>query len=228
MKKFKDKYRIPSARAQWWDYSRDGVYFITICTGQREFYFGDIENGKMNLSNLGVLADVLWHEIPNHAKNVTLGEFKVMPNHIHGIIILDGNDNGNINNNDIPVETRHALSLPITQLPLSLPITQLPLSLPITQLPLSLPTIPPTEQTPGQKRFRNQGKNTASSIIGSYKSALSKHAHRLGYEFQWQSRFWDNIIFNQESFDRITEYIKTNAERWEMDKFHPNQYKPED
>lgn len=182
IKKFNGKYRIQSARAQWWDYSRDGIYFITICTKNRKFYFGDIADGKMHLSNVGVIADILWHEIPNHAKNITLGEFQVMPNHIHGIIILDGNENGDENNNETP-------------------------------------------QTPGQKRFRNPGKNSVSTIIGSYKSAVTKHAHRLGYEFQWQSRMWDNIIFNQESFDRITEYIKTNVGKWEEDKFHHNNQK---
>ena len=191
MEKFNGKYRIPSARAQWWDYSRDGIYFITICTNYRKFYFGDIENAKMHLSNVGVLADVLWYEIPNHAKNVTLGEFQVMPNHIHGIIILDGNDNNNEN-----VEARHALSL--------------------------------TPQSPGQKRFQNPEKNSVSTIVGSYKSAVTKHAHRLGYEFQWQTRMWDSIIFNHESFDRITEYIKNNVHKWGTDKFHPNNQEPED
>jgi REP element-mobilizing transposase RayT len=210
MKKFNDKYRIPSARAQWWDYSRDGIYFITICTKNSKFYFGDIADGKMHLSNVGVIADILWHEIPNHAKNITLGEFQVMPNHIHGIIILDGNENGDDGNenggdNANPnLETRHALSLQSQS------------------TDISQQSIP---QTPGQKRFRNPGKNSVSTIIGSYKSAVTKHAHRLGYKFQWQSRMWDNIIFNQESFDNITEYIRTNVEKWEEDKFHPNNQK---
>ena len=95
MKKFNNKYRIPSARAPWWDYGRDGIYFITICTKNHESFFGEITDGNMYLSNVGVVADLLWYEIPNHAKNVTLGEFQVMPNHIHGIIILDGNETGN-------------------------------------------------------------------------------------------------------------------------------------
>jgi hypothetical protein len=75
MDKYKNKYRIPSARATWWDYGWAGAYFITICTKNREHYFGEIRNGKMHLSHWGVLADVLWHEIPHHAKNVELGEF---------------------------------------------------------------------------------------------------------------------------------------------------------
>jgi len=73
MKKFNGKYRIPSARAQWWDYRNDGAYFITICTKNREFDFGNIENGKLHLANLGVIVDVLWHEIPNHAKKCDIG-----------------------------------------------------------------------------------------------------------------------------------------------------------
>lgn len=92
MDKFQNKYRIPSARLQQWDYRWAGAYFITICTQNRIHYFGDIENGKMVLSNIGVLADAFWYEINNHAQNVELGEFVVMPNHVHGVLILSGND----------------------------------------------------------------------------------------------------------------------------------------
>ncbi|RKY77491.1 transposase, partial [candidate division KSB1 bacterium] len=112
MDKFKGKYRIPSTRLQNWDYRWNGYYFVTICTENKEEYFGEIKNGKMHLSPIGIIADVLWHEIKNHAKNVELGEFVVMPNHIHGIIILN-NDN-NISDN---VETLHATSLRQTSQP---------------------------------------------------------------------------------------------------------------
>lgn len=50
-------------------------------------------NGKMNLSNVGVLANVFWYEIKNHAQNVELGEYIIMPNHVHGILILNGDAN---------------------------------------------------------------------------------------------------------------------------------------
>ena len=89
MDKFKNKYRITSARASWWNYGWAGAYFITICTQNREHFFGEIENDKMILSPCGVLADVFWHEIKNHTQNVELGAFVVMPNHIHGILILN-------------------------------------------------------------------------------------------------------------------------------------------
>jgi putative transposase len=95
MDRYKNKYRIASARAPWWDYGWNGPYFITICTQNRKHFFGEIHDGKMALSHLGVIADILWHEIPNHTKFVKLGDFVVMPNHIHGILILDKPDGGN-------------------------------------------------------------------------------------------------------------------------------------
>jgi putative transposase len=98
MDRFKNKYRIPSARAQWWDYGWNGAYFITICTRNRAHFFGEINNGHTVLSHLGVIADILWHEIPNHNPFVDLGDFVVMPNHMHGILILDKPDGGNDKN----------------------------------------------------------------------------------------------------------------------------------
>ena len=212
--KFKNKYRIPSARMQNWDYASEGAYFITICTKNRKHYFGEIENNKMILSNVGVIVDLMWYEIKNHAKNIELGEFVVMPNHIHGILILNDNlmndnavndnavndnavnDNAVNDNavNDNAVETRHALSLQQQ-----------------------------SEKTIGQQRFQNQGKNTISSIVGSYKSAVTKHCNRLGFEFAWQSRFHDHIIRNAQSFENIQNYITNNQMNWDNDKFYGNE-----
>lgn len=92
MDKFENKYRIPSARAQWWDYGSNAPYFITICTKNREHFFGEIKDGKMVLSGIGRMAYVFWMEIPVHFSFVVLDEFVVMPNHIHRIIIIDKND----------------------------------------------------------------------------------------------------------------------------------------
>ena len=108
MEKYQNKYRTTSTRLQNWDYQWRGAYFITICTHNRAHYFGEINNDKMQLFNIGIIADVLWYEIKNHAHNVELGEFIVMPNHIHGILILNNDDVKHGNGN---VETRHALSL---------------------------------------------------------------------------------------------------------------------
>ena len=189
MEKYQNKYRTTSTRLQNWDYQWRGAYFITICTHNRTHYFGEINNDKMQLSNIGIIADVLWFEIKNHAHNVELGEFIVMPNHIHGILILN---NDNVKHGNGNVETRHALSLQSQ----------------------------PQLKTIGQKRFQNQGKNTVSSIIGSYKSAVTKHVHRLGYDFKWQSRFWEHIIRNEHEYQRIAQYIIDNPKKWAMDKLN--------
>jgi REP element-mobilizing transposase RayT len=95
MEKYKNKYRIPSARLQGWDYRNAGAYFITICTHQREHFFGEIKNDKMILSTIGAIIQGFWFEIPKHFDHVQLGEFVVMPNHLHGVLILsemDDND----------------------------------------------------------------------------------------------------------------------------------------
>jgi hypothetical protein len=70
---YRNKYRIQPARAQWWDYSRDGVYFVTICTHNREYYFGEIANCEMKLSKIGNFAKLCWQQIPNHFPFVQLG-----------------------------------------------------------------------------------------------------------------------------------------------------------
>lgn len=87
--KFKGKYRIKSTRLQNWDYSWDALYYITICTQRKEFYFGDIAKGEMVLSAIGKIAKRYWYEIPKHYPFVELEEFVVMPNHIHGILIIN-------------------------------------------------------------------------------------------------------------------------------------------
>ena len=89
--KFKNKYRILSARLQSWDYGNNGSYFITICTKNREHLFGEILNEEMHLNEIGNIADKYWKEIPIHFPFIELGNYVVMPNHVHGILIIDKN-----------------------------------------------------------------------------------------------------------------------------------------
>ena len=92
--KFRNKYLILSSRLQNWDYSDNGYYFITICTKERKHYFGEIINHEMKLSNIGKITKQYWLEIPRHFSFVELDEFMVMPNHIHGIVIINNVHNG--------------------------------------------------------------------------------------------------------------------------------------
>lgn len=90
--KFNNKYRIETCRLSGWDYSRSGFYFITICTINRELFFGTVHTQnfasapKMALSKIGKIAQKCWLEIPNHFPFITLDEYVIMPNHIHGIL----------------------------------------------------------------------------------------------------------------------------------------------
>ncbi|MDO4777034.1 MAG: hypothetical protein Q4A06_06205 [Cardiobacteriaceae bacterium] len=80
--------RRKSVRLQAWDYRNAGAYFVTICTQHRRPYFGRVANGAMHLSPLGEMAYAHWQDIDTHHAGVTLGEFVVMPNHVHGILHL--------------------------------------------------------------------------------------------------------------------------------------------
>jgi REP-associated tyrosine transposase len=200
--RFKNKYRIPSSRLQSWDYGWDGAYFITICTQQRKLYLGNVIDEKMRLSHIGILADVFWYEIINHAENIILGEYVIMPNHVHGILILNHDKHGkHIDHDKHDGDTDKACLVSTESKPKSNPAHTRGKSI-------------------GEQRFQNQGKNTISSIIGSYKSAVTKHAHRSGYEFAWQSRFHDHIIRNEKSFNHISKYIINNPQYWKKDKFY--------
>ena len=82
-----------SFRLKGYDYSKPGQYFITICTHDREYFFGEIKCLRMVLSEMGKIAVTCWKEIPSHFTHVRLGNFVVMPNHIHGILIILDDDN---------------------------------------------------------------------------------------------------------------------------------------
>ncbi len=69
-------------------------------------------------------------------------------------------------------------------------------------------------------RLQNQGKNSVLSIINSYKSAVSKDANKLGFGFNWQTRFYNHIIRNEELSEKISEYIIYNSAIWTDDKFY--------
>ena len=95
--KYKNKYRIETTRLKGWDYGKNGYYFVTICTKDRIPYFGNVINGMVQLSEIGKIAFDELQKTPEIRKdmNLTLGEFVIMPNHIHCIIIIGENEYNN-------------------------------------------------------------------------------------------------------------------------------------
>ena len=70
------------------DYSQPGAYFVTICTAERQCFFGEIIEGQMKLNKSGLIVAQQWFGLPSHYVNVSLDEFVIMPNHVHGLISL--------------------------------------------------------------------------------------------------------------------------------------------
>ncbi|MFZ5429361.1 MAG: transposase [Bacteroidota bacterium] len=259
--KFANKYRISSARLENWDYRLHSAYFVTIITKNRKNYFGRMVNGKMNLSGAGIIADILWYDMVRHSKIGKPDTFVVMPDHIHGIVIISNNvatapggqnpdqgntgadqgsdrgvvggdtvdwnaDRGVVNRDPVDwngdrgvvggdtvdwkgdrgvvggdtvdwnaVETLHATSLP----------------------PCDPSTGDPSTCDPKTRQLMagiSPKPGSLSAIIRSYKSAVTRHANRLGFPFAWQPRFHDHIIRNENEYLRIHHYILNNPKNW--------------
>jgi len=89
---YRDRYRVETTRLPSWDYTSPGYYFVTICTRGQQHTFGEIVGAEMILSDLGKAANECWIAIPAHFPLVTTDAFVVMPNHMHGIIIIRPED----------------------------------------------------------------------------------------------------------------------------------------
>ncbi|WGK70022.1 hypothetical protein P0082_03950 [Candidatus Haliotispira prima] len=221
MELYKGKYRIESNRLRSWNYGWNACYFVTICTQNRECFFGSINNGIMELSGIGHIANSCWREIPSHFPFVELGEHIIMPNHVHGIITINKStnnvmDGGGMMNAVINVETQDFAS-PHSSL------HSLPDSLPHS-LPHSPPYHPPHDDTyrtpPSQNKFGPQSKNLGS-IIRGFKIGVTKNARTITPEFSWQRNYHDHIIRDEKSYHNISNYIRLNPTRWVDDTCHP-------
>jgi len=165
-----------------WDYSSEGVYFVTICCHERQSCFGSICDNEIIPSEIGKIASQFWLEIPNHFPHVKLDEFIVMPNHIHGILILDYS----------LVGTRHGMTLP-----------------------------PRKGSNHNINQFSKPLKNSVSVVINQYKSSVKRWCNQNSLDyFRWQSRFYDEILHNEDSINRIREYIYNNPINWIGDELY--------
>jgi REP element-mobilizing transposase RayT len=242
-KKYLNKYRIGSHRLKNWDYRNSGAYFITINAKNRNHFFGEIivasgEN-RMELSDIGLLAEKYWLEIPDHFPHIELGTFQVMPNHFHGILIvkkmettvvdddtvaaalhIDKNAATSMQRNDAPNneslqrnDTPNNESLQRNDAPNneSLQRNDAPNN---ESLQCNDSTVEPNYYSEISPKS-----GSISTIIRSYKSIVSKNARYINHNFEWQPKFHDHIIRNSESFERIQNYIANNPNNWKEDKF---------
>ena len=86
------KHHRRSIRLRDYDYKQAGAYFITICLQDKECLFGEITDGLMHLNDAGVMIDKWWQKIPEKFPDIELGDYQIMPNHFHAIVINVGAD----------------------------------------------------------------------------------------------------------------------------------------
>jgi putative transposase len=150
----------------------------------------------MNLSEIGLIAQQYWSDIPIHFKHVLLDDFVIMPNHIHGIIILDYSSVG----------PRHGVGLQSSSKGSVGPCHGMA---PDNQIQRSFQNI---------SQFSRPIKNSVSTIINQYKSSVKRWCNQNNFEaFNWQPRFYDHILLNDESIQNVKKYIRQNPANWNFD-----------
>ncbi len=203
--KFQNKYRIASHRRPGWDYSSNGMYFITVVTQNMVCNLGEVVMGDVpavQLSDFGKIVDAEWHKSFEIRNELFLDKYIIMPNHLHAIVVInndeimmgngDGGDGGTDN-----VETHGRASLPQPQLQT------------LHRLPKSI-----------------------SSFFGGFKSAVNSKIDDYIDEHQlnipkynrnnhfFQPNYHDHIIRDEQSYHRISNYIINNPAKWCDDKFY--------
>jgi len=175
-----EKHHRKSIRLKYYNYLETGGYFVTICALNRKSIFGDIKKDQMVLTLRGRIATDCWEEIPKHFCNVSLDEFVIMPNHLHGIIMINENGRG-----------KACLA-------------------------------------PTNRQFGRPIGNSLFSIIGSFKSAVTKRInktfHTLGISV-WQRNYYEHIVRNEKELNKIREYIINNSLKWNEDEENPENIK---
>jgi putative transposase len=195
---FRNKYRVESCRLKGHDYSKGGSYFITICTLGKRIWFGEILNCGMVLTEPGHIAKQLWHELSQHYKFISLDEFVIMPDHIHGILIIhpnahtrilaDGGDDndddgfGRVIGRDVACNVSTSNGSNISKQPVKNEF---------------MSNISPKHGSLG-------------SVIRSYKSAVSRNLHMIYPDFSWEPRYYDHLIRSEGELNRIRKYIIDN------------------
>jgi len=176
-------------RVSGYDYSQGGYYFVTVCTQDRIEWFGEIKKGEMVLNDIGKMAHQLWNEIPFYYSGIHLDTFVVMPNHIHGIIIIESS----VGTTPCGCPTRNEFGQ--TQM-----FGQTRGSVPTDKLSLSDVI----------SRYK-------SLVTKKYIDGVRQYNWTAFNKKLWQRSFYDCIIRNETSLNQICQYITNNPRQWDTD-----------
>ena len=217
-----------SPRAKWHAY--DGAeYFVTICTHARRYYFGNIVDGEMQLSEIGKCLKKQIENIKTYYPYAEVPLFVIMPNHLHMIVIMDAvgtrfiaseNECGNIADAINCVLTNGLGTQPVgTRFIAS--------GNECGNMVDAIYCVPTKGEMAGGITQNSNPQVTTSlgTIIRGLKARVSRYASSHNIKFRWQSRYHDHIVRNQQEMNKIAEYIENNPLRWELDCFHPDNEK---
>jgi putative transposase len=202
MKYNSSKHHRQTIRLKGHDYSSDGMYFITICAYQRNCLFGSITNGVMHHNEYGQIVAEEWLKSADIRQEIELGEWVIMPNHIHGIVIIDRPESVNF------VVGAQGLA-PLQDVP-TRPKSPQDLSL----QPKSL-----------HQGVASRQPKSLSTFIAGFKMAVTKRinlARNAPGTPVWQRNYYEHIIRSEAAFQTILKYIRDNPKNWDSDQLHPD------
>ena len=183
------KHHRHSIRLKGYDYSREGAYYVTIVTQGRECLFGNMVEKEMNLNKAGQMIVKWWNELPNKFPKMMLGEYVVMPNHIHGIIIIEENVGEDLRACPDDSKIKSAQTGEHAGSPLQKP------NAPLSQIIQWFKTM-----------------TTNEYIRGVERSDWAPFAGKL-----WQRNYYERIIRNEKELKQKSDYIAGNPWRWDED-----------
>lgn len=189
-----------------WNYSNSAYYFVTVVTHGRECIFGSVKNDKMTRSPAGNMVRYWWSQLEKRFPQVKLDEYIVMPNHVHGIIQICGDD--------------HEDSFPM------------PGTIVNTAVGADLVSARASGDILHGRVDRADIKSAPTTlfrVMQSFKSITTLHYIRGVEKYGWpafdgkvwQRSYYDHIVRNQDNLNRIREYIQNNSMNWQNDSFHP-------
>jgi REP element-mobilizing transposase RayT len=220
-----------SIRLKGYDYTQQGAYFVTICTHQRNCLFGEIVDGEIKLNTNGGIAWGSWLSIPRHFKNVELDEFVIMPNHLHGIIIIESSEvagealaNQDFSQSFSEVAGEALANQDFSQLFSEVAGEALANQDFSQQQNLSSQCFAPTVYTGETVKINGTKPQSLAAITQNYKSVSTRQINRMNKakgNVIWQRNYYEHIIRNEEALNNIREYIVNNPINWVKDQENP-------
>jgi putative transposase len=206
-----NKHQRRSIRLPGYGYDQPGAYFATVCTEGHVCLFGRVVGEAMGWNNAGRMVEKCWRNIPMHFPHVTLDEFIVMPNHVHGILVIAGaNDNPIVGvNNHSPLSSDNA------------PPRTVENSFGRANDYSPLPADRPSPWPQGTSK-------TIGAIIRGFKIGVVRWMREnTGVRDIWQRNYFEHIIRNDVALNRIRQYILDNPVHWAYDRYNPQALRPE-